>query len=156
MAGGGLKFSVSLSGFREMEKKLKTAYDDGPSLFGGPWRQALDAMGRLGEQSAISKAPLGPTGRTIALMSYRVQKVPMPRYVVVKTTARDGRFSYPRFTNYSKFASRIHPNTKAGAQRRAKPNPHRYWFNEAMKRVIPAMNPILQIAKAKIEQAWAR
>lgn len=144
---GSLKFSVSVAGFKEMDRKLKTAFDDGDSLLAEPWRDALDNMGKLGEQSAIAGAPLGPSGRTIARMGYRVQKAAMPRYVVVKTTAKSSRgYPYPRLQEYSPFAQ---------SRYRKGQNRNRNWFFKAIQRIFPTVETRLQQTAREIEAKWA-
>lgn len=140
---GGFKFTVETRGFRETIKRLNPPED----LYAEPWRHAVEEMTDVGYQSSLSAAPIGLSSQTNLRMAKKVQKIKVPRWGVVKTTATRGGFAYPRITNFSPYAqSRYHTGV----------NPHRYWFTNALKRVDQAMSGILDKAGSAIEALWTK
>lgn len=153
MARGTLTMDVQLRGFREMGRRIDGALEEGGFL-AEPWQGAMKEIGVLGEQAVITTAPMGGGG-TIARMSHKVHMAAIPKYVVIKTTAKRGRFPYPRFTNYSPVSSRLRPLTKAGAPRRARPNPNKGWFQRGIQRVWGVVPTIMEKAARNVEQRWS-
>lgn len=145
-----LTMTVQLDGWRELAQRARA-----DELIAPPWRDALEEVGQLLEQGAIAGAPIGTTGQLVMRMFHRVQRRPMPGYVVVGTKARRQRYAYPRFVNYSSTASRVRPLTRAGVPRRARPNPNLRWLERAIARVWPRVNQVLERAARRIEARWA-
>ena len=151
--GGRLNMDIELRGFKELGRKVAGATEQ-DGFIAVPWRRAMNDLGRLAEGGPVTTAPMH-TGATVNKMAHKVHKAAMPRYVVVKTTARRGRYSYPRFTNYSPVSSRMRPATKSGTLRRTRPNPNKGWFERGIQRIWPAVQPILERAARQIEARWA-
>lgn len=126
------KFSVRIVGMEELIEKLKAE-----NLYAEPWTQAMDALGRVGEQFAIRAAPMF-RGTTIARMTYRVDKRPVPLYAVVKTTARNPKNHYG-YARLQEYWSR---------------SPHFGWMVEAIKSSRSVWEPILEDCARKIERRW--
>lgn len=149
MGKGTMSMDVQLRGFTELRRRI-----GGSDLYAAAWTEVMEKVGELGSMAAQAGGPIGPTGRLVARITHKVDRQPVPRYAVVKTTAKQGRYSYPGFTNYSPYASRIHPNRKDGQPRRARPNPNQGWLGRAMQRIRPAINPILRQAASQIQARW--
>ncbi len=124
--------SFELHGFTELARKLK---DD--DLLADAWRQAMTEVTRHVYDRAIVASPIR-SGRTVAMMSFKIQNHPIPLYGVVKTTARRGKYSYPLVLD-----------------RRPKWH-HVAWFRTAAKSAGNAFGPILDRAAKAIEHKFNR
>lgn len=129
------RVSITVPKLPQLQRLLR-----GNDLFREPWREAIDAIGALNEQVAISRAPLGPTGSTIARMTHKTDRREVPMYTVVKTTARNprNRYVYPRLIEYS-------PRS-----------PRRGWFRAAFNSAKSSWPAILDRAASKISDIWSR
>jgi hypothetical protein len=138
-----VKFSVEVSGFKQMMKRLKPAED----LYAEPVQGAMNDIADLGEALGIRAAPL-KSGRTIGGFERKVQKKKVPLWAVVKTTAKDKHgFAFTRVVNYSPFAQ---------SRYRKGVNRHRNWFDNAMNQARGAMGKILEKAGDEIERRWTQ
>lgn len=141
MPNDAIKVSVEVKGFKQMRKLLTPP----SNLYGEPVREAMEEIAEFGESAAISLAPRGFSGQTIARMSRKVQRKPVPLWAVVKTTAKRDGFAYPRVVNYSPYAQ---------SRYRTGVNRNRYWFDNAMNRARSVMGRILEKAGEEMARRW--
>lgn len=126
------KYSVEVKGLKEIKGKLEDS-----ELLKGTWTKGMDAIGVIGQNFAIKFAPM-KRGATIAKMSYRVQRRPIPLYVVVKTTARSPKgYSYPRLHEYSRRS------------------PHYGWMYRAMQASKGLWSGVMDSTAKEIERKWS-
>lgn len=125
------KYRIEVKGLKEIQHKLEDS-----ELLKDTWQKGMEAVGVIGEQFAITFAPM-KSGRTIAKMSHRVQKKPVPLYAIVKTTARSNRgYSYPRLHEYSRRS------------------PHYGWMYRAMVASKGLWEGVLSKTADDIERKW--
>lgn len=129
-----LKVTIEIAGYAALMRKLRPP----ESLYAKPWRDAMEEVARLGAEQARSTAPRGETGQLAAKIAYRVQKSPIPRYAVIKTTARRKKFPYPRLLEWS---PKHH---------------HSGWMRKAIDQVMSRADRILSKAARQIERKWAQ
>jgi len=135
MAGGSTeRMHIEIKPLRPLLSLLR-----GNALYAEPWRGALDKIGLLSEQFAIRGAPMGETGKLIARMSYRVQAIAVPLYVVIKTAApRPRGYGYPPRQEFDPKMGNLD------------------WFIKAIESGTSAWSGLLNRAASEIENRWAR
>ena len=135
---GTLRLGIEIKGINRLRRNL-----DGDALLAQPLRQALEVGAAAGQSAAAGRAPRGATGKLGAKLTHRVDKRPVPRYAVVKTTAtrtsaKYRRYSYPRRLEFD-------PKSR-----------HKDWFLRAVLSVRPQVEQALRAAAGQIEQRWGR
>lgn len=148
MASGDVKFKVTYSGYNELRAKLR----DHEEWMGPPYRTAMRSISEVGATSVRAAAPIGPgrraypPGQTVANVRPVVSKAKIPRFARVDETARHGGMAYPRILEFSPYAqSRYKKGT----------NKHRLWMRNAIQRVVPIFERLLDQAAEGVEKAWA-
>lgn len=113
------------------------------SLVANDVRNLLDDAGKLGVQRIRTAGPLGKTGQLREKAEHKVHDAPIPRYVVVKTTAtapwsrRAGGISYPAVLAASE---------KYG---------HKDWMKKKVTRHVRAfLRSRIRSLAASIERRW--
>lgn len=128
---GSTKYQIEIRGMKEILGKL-----DDNEVWQEPWQKGMEAIGVIGQNRAVEFAPM-KRGTTIARMSHRVQKKPIPLYVVIKTTARSAKgYSYPRLHEY---------------YRRS---PHYGWMYKAMQASKGLWSGVMDTTARQIESKW--
>lgn len=127
-----VKVTIEIEGYAALMRKLRPP----ENLYAKAWRDAMEEVGRLGAEQARKTAPRGATGNLVAGISYKVQKSPVPRYVVIKNTTRRKKYSYPTLLEYS-------------------PKHHHFgWMRKAIDQVMSRADQILSKAARAIERKW--
>lgn len=111
----------------------------GNELYAEPWRDAMDAIGKLARDFGIVRAPVR-SGATVNRMAYRIQQKPVPLWARVQTTARNprNRYPYPKRLEYD-------PRSR-----------HFGWLRGAVQTSRGAWAGILGRAMGAIEARWGR
>ena len=119
-------------------KDIKRKLDE-DHLLAEPLRTFLRDVGELAESFAIAHAPMR-TGLLINKMMFKVQRKPLPLYVVIKTTARNPRnqYRYPRRLEYDKRSR------------------HYGWFLKAITASTQSWAALMDRAAKGVEEQWAR
>lgn len=118
--------------------------------FNKPVKRALAKIGQQGRAAAKAVAPVGPTGRLKATITYRVNtKLSAPRFVAIATranrlTGKNAPFPYPRILEFGR-----HQGKGVFG-----PSRHKGWLLAAIQGIRGSMESALQAAGREIEQAW--
>jgi hypothetical protein len=127
-----LKVDYQVVGLRALKRKL------GEELYQEAWRDGLKDITELVYSHEIVRAPVR-SGRLVSRMSQRLDRRPIPRYGVVKTTAKSSKgYPYPRRLN---FDSRSR---------------HQGWFTRTALTTKAAWEQILGRVARRIESKWSR
>lgn len=143
---GALKQNITLQNFRETERILHTE-----ALAIPAWPEAVQQVADLGMQAMTAAAPIGKSGGTVNRMVRKVHKQPIPQWAVAGTKALrrspkyPSGYPYPRLTAFSPYAQSRY---KRGT------NPHRGWFDRALRRIEGAVEGILQRCLDGIARKW--
>lgn len=110
-----VKFKVTVEGHRDLMRKLRADVTLAP-----PMRGTYERIGQIGQGAGRAAAPVGPSGNTRSLLTYRVMGKKIATAVSIRTTAtrssaRYRRYPYPKRLNYDA---------------RSK---HRQWLDKAIK-----------------------
>lgn len=128
---------VRVEGLKELQKRLR-----GNELYAEPLRQAFAAIGDLAVQVARGRAPVGKTGQLKAQIRAKVSPAPIPRYVVLKTTAVRRSRKFPRGYPYPAIVE-FSPRSK-----------HRGWMRGVIDQIGGQINALLNRAADAIERHW--
>lgn len=129
---GSIRVRIETKGFKETRKLLR-----GNGLYAEPLRRALEEVGQRGEAMEKAGAPVGVTGKTRDKTTHRVSKAKVPRYVVIRTTARrKGGFAYPRWNNF------------------APKSPNKGFFTGKIGALIPQFAAAISKAGDEIQANW--
>lgn len=145
-----IKLEVKLDDLRPLLRMLRA-----DELLAESWNAALHEVGRIALSAASAGAPRGKTGELRAKLTYKVQAIPVPRYVVVKTNATHAAPTGRRRANVSGRRWRY----PYAYPRRLEFDPrsrHRDWLKRAIERSWSRIGRALDIAARGIESRWAR
>lgn len=159
----GLRMTVHTTGYTSAVRKL-TKTD--PPLESRTVRWAMEQIGKVGEQQAKLAAPRGATGGLLAGITHKVDKKPVPRWTVIKDTARARRAAKRqskkaraglaplRMVGGYRYPGKL--NWMRAYKKSGKPNIHYGWFTRAMVTTKLRVTPILNQAGKLLQQDWER
>lgn len=141
-----MKMMIQFKNIKEVSAKLE------PSALYWPQAKAtLDEIGRIGLDVLRSRAPKGQTGQLSNRLSYKVNDIPKPLWVVFKTDAtatpehpgvRGGKTKYP--FSYPK------------ALEHNKKSPHYHWMKNGITAARPRFRGAINKCAAAIEANWSK
>lgn len=134
--GGKLRVDIEVKGYRELARKLKASDE----LIGGPWTGAMRQLERMLGDAWRGAIPVD-TGRGRASIKTKVQAGPVPRYVLVKTTATRSSRHHKRY----RYINRQEYDPKSRNKGR---------LTAAFERVRAGAQGILNGAARQIEAKW--
>lgn len=133
---GAIRFR--LEGLQRIQKLLRSPDRE---LWADDYRQMLEESAANVVSAMRPHMPRGATGRLAARLQFRVQKRPIPRWAVVKTTAtrssaRYRRYSYPRRLEFD-------PKSR-----------HANFYLTAFKRSAGSVQAAVTAFARKVERRW--
>lgn len=125
-------FEIRVEGMDQVLRKLR---GEGAALYAEPLRAALRELAARADQRGRAVAPRA-TGQLVSKLTHKVSARAVPRWALVKTTARNKDFSYPRLLEYS---------PKHG---------HQGWLRRAVRQSLVGAQATLDRAARRIEALW--
>ena len=139
-----MKMSIQFKNLKEISAKL-----DPKELYWPQGKAALHEIGKIGLDSLKRAAPVGQTKQLRDRLTYKVNDIPKPLWVVFKTDAtatprnpggRGGKtkypFGYPKRLEYSK------------------KSPHQHWMRDGVRAARPRFRSAINKCAAAIKANW--
>ncbi len=145
---------IEVRGLKELQKKLR--FDQ---TMQEPYRDMLEEAGAAAEGIIRGGAPHGATGQLAAKLTHRLQAIPVPRYVVIKTTAVARGTKGQRKLGSRKSRGGHHWKYPYSYPKRLEfdpKSPHKDWLLGGLKRAAGRVNAVLNGFGRTVEKRWRR